>query len=143
MLAIAGEEGITCKLNQHDDGTWRGRWLVYERMPVELIPAQAATPASDGTAFSEREPIDAVYSWVDGSDAVFQQTLRRYAALEPETRLPNQLVTYRYRDNGELRFSLRSLAAYAPWIRHVYLVTNGQVPRWFGYAPAGTHGNSA
>jgi hypothetical protein len=27
----------------------------------------------------------------------------------------------------ELRYSLRSLEKYAPWVRHVYLVTNGQV----------------
>ena len=36
----------------------------------------------------------------------------------------------RYRDNNELRYSLRSLAKFAPWIRHVYIVTNGQIPYW-------------
>ena len=36
----------------------------------------------------------------------------------------------RYRDNEELRYSLRSLEKYAPWIRHVYLVTDDQVPYW-------------
>lgn len=36
----------------------------------------------------------------------------------------------RYRDNEELRYSLRSLWRYAPWVRHVYIVTNGQVPHW-------------
>jgi len=30
----------------------------------------------------------------------------------------------RYRDTGELRYSLRSLEKYAPWVRHVYLVTD-------------------
>jgi hypothetical protein len=33
----------------------------------------------------------------------------------------------RYRDNDELRYSLRSLEKYAPWIRRVFIVTNGQV----------------
>lgn len=33
----------------------------------------------------------------------------------------------RFRDNDELRFSLRSLHMYAPWIRHIFVVTNGQV----------------
>lgn len=33
----------------------------------------------------------------------------------------------RFKDQEELRYSLRSLEKYAPWIRHVYLVTNGQV----------------
>nr|CAD7569097.1 unnamed protein product [Timema californicum] len=30
----------------------------------------------------------------------------------------------------ELRYSLRSLEKFAPWIRHVFLVTNGQIPYW-------------
>jgi hypothetical protein len=36
----------------------------------------------------------------------------------------------RYRDNSELRYSLRSIAKFAPWVRHIYIVTNGQVPWW-------------
>jgi hypothetical protein len=36
----------------------------------------------------------------------------------------------RYRDSGELRYSLRSLVQYAPWIRRVYLVTDNQIPSW-------------
>lgn len=36
----------------------------------------------------------------------------------------------RYRDTGELRYSLRSLETYAPWVRHVYLVTDEQIPYW-------------
>lgn len=36
----------------------------------------------------------------------------------------------RFADNDELRYSLRSLERFAPWIRNVFLVTNGQIPRW-------------
>lgn len=36
----------------------------------------------------------------------------------------------RFRDNEELRFSLRSLDKYAPWVRHIYIVTDNQVPSW-------------
>jgi UDP-N-acetylglucosamine-lysosomal-enzyme len=35
--------------------------------------------------------------------------------------------TNRFADTEELRYSLRSLEKYAPWVRHIYLVTNGQV----------------
>lgn len=35
-----------------------------------------------------------------------------------------------FADNEELRYSLRSLWKFAPWVHHVYLVTNGQVPNW-------------
>ena len=30
----------------------------------------------------------------------------------------------------EMRYSLRSIEKYAPWVRHVYIVTNGQIPSW-------------
>ncbi|RWS31254.1 N-acetylglucosamine-1-phosphotransferase subunits alpha/beta-like isoform X1 [Leptotrombidium deliense] len=36
----------------------------------------------------------------------------------------------RFADNEELRFSLRSLEKFAPWIRNVFIVTNGQIPHW-------------
>nr|CAB3250130.1 N-acetylglucosamine-1-phosphotransferase subunits alpha/beta [Phallusia mammillata] len=36
----------------------------------------------------------------------------------------------RFEDNEELRYSLRSVEKYAPWVRHIYIVTNGQIPYW-------------
>lgn len=36
----------------------------------------------------------------------------------------------RYRDNDELKYSIRSLFKYAPWIHHIYLVTDSQIPSW-------------
>eukprot|EP00058_Branchiostoma_floridae_P023700 XP_002609190.1 hypothetical protein BRAFLDRAFT_125953 [Branchiostoma floridae] len=36
----------------------------------------------------------------------------------------------RFEDNEELRYSLRSIERYAPWVRNVYIVTNGQIPSW-------------
>ena len=36
----------------------------------------------------------------------------------------------RYADRGELRYSMRSLHLFAPWVRRIHLVTAGQVPDW-------------
>lgn len=36
----------------------------------------------------------------------------------------------RFEDNQELKYSLRSVWVNAPWIRRIYLVTNGQIPNW-------------
>ena len=36
----------------------------------------------------------------------------------------------RYRDWGTLRYALRSVEKNADWLRHVYIVTNGQIPSW-------------
>lgn len=44
--------------------------------------------------------------------------------------VPDRRVPAVCPDNEELRYSLRSLWLYAPWVRNVYIVTNGQVPYW-------------
>ena len=36
----------------------------------------------------------------------------------------------RYANNDELKYSLRSIAMYAPWVRKVFIVTDNQVPAW-------------
>ena len=77
-----------------------------------------------------QEPIDVVYTWVNGSEprhrALLHDILRRLG------RAPSAdaVSPYRFADNNELLYSLRSLESHAPWVRHVYLVTNGQVPYW-------------
>ncbi|XP_054609096.1 N-acetylglucosamine-1-phosphotransferase subunits alpha/beta-like isoform X2 [Dunckerocampus dactyliophorus] len=40
------------------------------------------------------------------------------------------LTTNRFEDNGALCHSLRSVEKYAPWVRHIFIVTNGQIPFW-------------
>ena len=42
----------------------------------------------------------------------------------------------RYISRDELRYSLRSVDMYADWVRHVYLVTDNQVPPWLEWNPA-------
>jgi hypothetical protein len=37
----------------------------------------------------------------------------------------------RFRDNQELKYSLRSIEKYAGWVRKIFIVTNGQLPNWY------------
>jgi hypothetical protein len=76
------------------------------------------------------EEIDAVYLWVDGSDRSFQKSLYSFLPLAQSSTSSDSLSPNRFGDNGELRYSLRSLERFAPWIRRIYLVTNGQIPDW-------------
>jgi hypothetical protein len=80
------------------------------------------------------EPIDAVYLWVNGNDPEYQALLRECETRERVRLEPDSVGARRFRDHGELRYSLRSLETYAPWIRHVYIVTNGQIPGWLDTA---------
>ncbi|MFD4390351.1 stealth conserved region 3 domain-containing protein [Streptomyces sp. NPDC058495] len=75
-------------------------------------------------------PIDAVYTWVDGSDVEWLE--RKNAVLASMGIVTEDAATSaaRFRNRDELRYSLRSLDLYAPWIRNVYLVTDRQVPPW-------------
>lgn len=124
------------------------------------------------------DPIDVVYTWVNGSDPVWFKEMVTYKRLwtqrgtekdlliikkaeadaafaaalvnrvnmsvaqlselnETALNATNALLAAdditsanRYRDNDELKYSMRSLFRYTPWIRNIILVTNGQVPNW-------------
>ena len=128
-LLIGGHSGPSCRLLLGSDGVWRGRWLKFERMDIELIPSADEETPSMGSIIA-REPIDAVYTWVNGDDPQFQAALKRYRPRTWGVRDGSPTALCRFRDNDELKYSLRSLDRFAPFIRNVYLVTNGQVPRW-------------
>ena len=72
--------------------------------------------------------IDLVYLWVNGNDPVWQAK-RQAVAGSVETR-SSANCKGRYVDNGELKYSLRSIELYAPWIRKIFIVTDNQVPEW-------------
>ena len=77
-------------------------------------------------------PIDAVFTWVDGADPVWleQKRLLRQKLFGDSGAPGDADNTARFQDNNELRYALRSLARYAPWVRSVHLVTAGQKPLW-------------
>ncbi|KAL0248712.1 hypothetical protein GEMRC1_003946 [Eukaryota sp. GEM-RC1] len=69
--------------------------------------------------------IDAVYTWVNGSDPVHFSKRSLYLKSSNKTVTAN-----RFREFNELLYSLRSLETYAPWIRKVFIITDQQVPHW-------------
>lgn len=72
-------------------------------------------------------PIDAVYLWVDGGDPDWIARKQRAQGLAYDEHSHH---LSRFRDRGELRYSMRSLLFNAPWIRNIYLVTDAQLPDW-------------
>lgn len=73
--------------------------------------------------------IDAVYTWVDGSDPVLKKQLEKWKAKE-HLSIQKRISANRYRNWDELRYSLRSLEKFAPWIRRIFIVTADQRPVW-------------
>ena len=76
-------------------------------------------------------PIDLVYAWVDGSDPEWREKRDRYMPERPKTGpSPQSRSESRWRDNDELLYSLRSVELYAPWVNRIFIITDGQCPKW-------------
>jgi hypothetical protein len=75
---------------------------------------------------------DIVYTWVDGADENWRKIKNTYLELEGKHELiQNDASTDdRFRDRQELRYSLRSIFKYAPFVSHIYIVTMDQKPDW-------------
>ena len=110
----------------------RADWTGFLRLPdppedrqangVDSIPAPEMNRRRLG-------PIDVVYTWVDATDPDWRHRYERAAGSAPPT-LPSAGTIERFADRDELRYSLRALEAFAPFVNHVYLVTAQQQPSW-------------
>jgi hypothetical protein len=104
---------------------------VVEGVEAATLPLLAGPPADAG-----RLAIDVVYTWVDGADPAWRARRdARLRAADPGAAAEARSGEARYRDHDELRYSMRSIAAYAPWVRTIHLVTDGQRPAWLGDHP--------
>ncbi len=74
-------------------------------------------------------PIDIVYMWVDGNDPQWITKRNNYIDVPKQT-TDACMTDARWVENDELRYSLRSVELYAPWINRIYIVTDNQVPQW-------------
>ena len=72
--------------------------------------------------------IDLVYLWVDGNDSEWRK--KRDAFLGKIDENTEATCKGRYINNDELKYSLRSVEKYAPWIRRIFIVTDNQIPDW-------------
>ncbi|WP_210593722.1 stealth family protein [Streptomyces sp. GESEQ-35] len=75
-------------------------------------------------------PVDVVYTWVDGEQPEMRAKRARYQEHGTAEILDKETNASRYTSHDELKYSLRSLAMYADFVRHIYLVTDGQKPHW-------------
>lgn len=72
---------------------------------------------------------DFVVTYVDGNDPEWR---KGYMCTCIRQRRPQGIAPERYRDWGTLKYIIRSVEKYMPWIRNVYLVVEreSQVPDW-------------
>ena len=70
-----------------------------------------------------REPVDLVYTWVNMKDPLWIKKWNIYNKESP--------ANDRYEDCGELEFSISTVIEFLPWIRNIFIITDGQVPDWY------------
>jgi hypothetical protein len=77
--------------------------------------------------------IDLVFSWVDGAAIEWQRArarrMKAYVVGEGDD------SHARFRQLDELKYALRSVYLFAPWIRNVYIVTDSPRPEWLAEHP--------
>jgi hypothetical protein len=83
-------------------------------------------PAPDQPNF----PIDVVYTWVDGDDPAWREQRARFSPDAHPDRAGRVTHDERFRNRDELKYSLRSLELFAPWVRTIHIVTADQCPAW-------------
>ncbi|MFF1878431.1 stealth family protein [Leifsonia sp. NPDC058230] len=88
----------------------------------------------DPHASDVRFDIDIVFSWVDGADIEFQRArakrMRSYVVGEGDD------SEARFRQIDELKYALRSVYLFAPWVRKIFIVTDSPRPAWLDEHPS-------
>ncbi|MCH9689613.1 MAG: capsular biosynthesis protein [Gammaproteobacteria bacterium] len=73
--------------------------------------------------------VDAVVTWVDGADeAHVKKRLNHQASISSNTFEAEAILPTRFSSLCEIDFCLKSLLKFAPWLRTIYIITDGQTP---------------
>ena len=89
---------------------------------------KASLKANGNASTTEDYPVDFVVLWLDSSDPEWQAAKNKYMPQDQSIRNSNSAA--RFRDWDIFRYWFRAVEKYAPWVRNVYLVTWGHVPKW-------------
>ena len=72
--------------------------------------------------------MDLVYLWCDDADTEWSDMRKKYL---PKEKLDKQVVCKgRLVQNDELKYSLRSVEKYMPWVNNIYIVSTCKMPQW-------------
>ena len=79
--------------------------------------------------FNEQKPnpIDVVITWVDGNDPKFIERINPFLKGKDRNAIPGAHQT-RFGSINEIRYCVLSILKFAPFVRNIYIVTDGQNP---------------
>lgn len=116
MRRTTPDEDLTIVQIERHGRTWRSIEGMFDPQPEEFT-----------------EDVDMVFSWVDGSSTEFQR--QRAARLAEYVVGEGDDSPARYRQTDELRYALRSVHMYAPWVRRIFIATDSPAPAWLADDP--------
>ncbi|WP_440694324.1 stealth family protein [Clavibacter nebraskensis] len=126
-------------------------WPVENSLTREILPAAEVVPTTvemyghewktlrgmfDAQASDITFDIDMVFSWVDGNDPEFQK--RRAERMKDVVVGEGDDSEARFRQIDELKYALRSVYLFAPWVRRIFIVTDSPKPSWLADHPGVT-----
>ncbi|MGA1812257.1 stealth conserved region 3 domain-containing protein [Frondihabitans sp. 4ASC-45] len=77
--------------------------------------------------------IDMVFSWVDGNSVEYQRARAARATSHVVGEGDDSVA--RFRQIDELKYALRSVYMFAPWVRNIYIATDSPAPEWLADHP--------
>lgn len=90
----------------------------------ELIDTQQTSPKKIS---NQDFPVDVVYTWVNGSDPAW--IMKKDEAMKShDLKIAKRAQAGRYIDIGELKYSLRCVEKFLPWVHKIYILSDNQFP---------------
>ncbi len=90
-------------------------------MKTEHLPLDESGPQKAG------EPIDVVIAWVDGSDPKLTEKREKFSGRK-EIPVSSGAHPTRFASSNEIRYCVLSVLRFAPFVRNIFIVTDGQDP---------------
>lgn len=102
---------------------WKGNPLL-SKSRVGGVNLRHAVPAD--VRAEAKFDVDYVFSWVNSDDPVWQDSIASYRPrTETDATSPG-----RWRAKNDLKYALRSIERFAPWVRNVIVFTDCSPPDW-------------
>jgi len=119
------------RVTSHSDNALVSLSHSFHHAVAQLPKIQSIYKNNQRTESNDLE-IDFVYTWVNDQDHVWAQEKDEWAAAYGKASDANSRALHkeRFKNRDELKYSLRSVDMFAPWVRNIYIVTANQIPPW-------------
>ncbi|GGH37732.1 stealth family protein [Microbacterium album] len=145
-LRYGAEHGVRVEFWRREGGVLRAprrnaltrRTIAVDDLAFETVRRHGRTWKTIAGMFAPganefTQEVDIVFSWVDGSSNEFQR--ERAKRMNAYVVGDGDAHAARYRQVDELRYALRSVHMFAPWIRTIWIATDSPAPWWLREHP--------